>query len=124
MTKLFHIAALAVGLTTLIAISSSRHLENWPNFELLSYFALIVGSIELRSIIKNGPSRQTPARFSVAMTLIVFCLWTGGSPFVGMEEQTEAALLFGAAGFFWLVSWIVISASSNTSKKSTEQAAP
>jgi hypothetical protein len=55
MTKIFHIAALAVGLTTLIAISSSRHLENWPNFELHSYFAQIVGSIELSSMNKKAP---------------------------------------------------------------------
>ena len=105
MTKFLHIAALSVGVVTLIVVSLTRHLDLWPYFELVSYFGVVFGTVELRSLFMKGATAQTPVGFSMAMTLIALCVWTGGTPF---QELSQAGILLAVAVFFWLISWALI----------------
>lgn len=99
MAKAFHIAALSLGLIGLTLASLARHTGPEPNLEPISYLALGGGLFELISIARKGLDRATPSRFSAAMVILAFCIWTGGSPLEGPDALRDSGIL--------LIAWIV-----------------
>ena len=105
MARLLHIAALALGLIWLAVAISARLNVQQPELDLLSYVALGGGLFELISIARKGLNRSTPTRFSAAMVILVFCIWTGGSPFVGPDALRNSGMLLIAWILCLLASW-------------------
>jgi len=105
MARLLHIAALALGLIWLAVAISARLNAQHPELELLSCVALGGGLFELISIARKGLNRSTPTRFSAAMVIFVFCIWTGGSPFVGPNALRNSGMLLIAWILCLLASW-------------------
>jgi hypothetical protein len=99
MARALHIAVLSLGLVALILAMLARHTGPEPKLELLSYLALGGGLFELISIVRKGLNRATPSRFSAAMVILVFCIWTGGSAFTGSDALRNSGIL--------LVTWII-----------------
>lgn len=105
MAKAFHMAALSLGLIGLALASLARYTGPEPKLELLSYFALGGGLFELISIARKGLNRSTPARFSAAMVILVFCIWRGGSPFESPDALRNSGILLIAWILCFLASW-------------------
>lgn len=108
MPRTFHLAALSLGLIWLTVAISARLNGPEPKVELLSYLALGVGLFELISIVRKGLNRATPTRFTGAMVILVFCIWTGGTPFAGAGGLRNAGILFMVWLVCYLASWRAI----------------
>lgn len=105
MARALHIAVLSLGLVALILASLARFTGPEPKLELLSYLALGGGLFELISIVRKGLDRSTPGRFSAAMVILVFCIWTGGSPFESPDALRNSGILLMA----WILGFLASS---------------
>lgn len=105
MVKRLHIAVLVIALAALLIESIARQIREWPQFEIVTYVVLALGALQIRGISRECNLSKIPTGFATALTLIVFCAWTGGAPFTGSGALLKASVLIGLFFASWMASW-------------------